>query len=253
MTVLPTVRGQLLAAAEHQATTAPVRRRPHRPSRPHVGALPASVSVAVALGVAVLAVVLLHRPGPAHRTDGGSPSAHGHTTAGTSPPPTTLLVGPMHLPSLRPGERCPATPGRKVHNPYFTGIALGTGPVRVLVSDRGDLRHGRIRVGTTRSHSMSAIQTMWFVTPALPVPFEIRGGRLGAPGRIAVKPGVTSQTPGSGPLLVGTGPTINSFPNGDRIVPGSTWVGSPGCYAWEVDANHFREVIVFQALPATHR
>jgi hypothetical protein len=71
-----------------------------------------------------------------------------------------------------------------------------------------------------------------------------------------VQPDYSGLNPGSGPLVVPAGPTINSFPTpgpgtyrGYRTVPGSTWVKSPGCYAWQVDGRGFSEVIVADLLP----
>ncbi|MGH2884745.1 MAG: hypothetical protein ACRDPA_18920 [Solirubrobacteraceae bacterium] len=48
--------------------------------------------------------------------------------------------------------------------------------------------------------------------------------------------------------MVPAGPTQNTE-NGYRTVPGSTWVASPGCYAWQVDGRNFSELIVVHALP----
>jgi hypothetical protein len=61
-----------------------------------------------------------------------------HTT-GTIP---AILDRPLHLPVLRPGQSCPASPGRPVKTEFFGGIALGTRPVRVVIAGAGDLRHG---------------------------------------------------------------------------------------------------------------
>jgi hypothetical protein len=38
--------------------------------------------------------------------------------------------------------------------------------------------------------------------------------------------------------------------DGFRTTPGSTWVTSAGCYAWQVDGRNFSEVIVVDAAPA---
>ena len=88
-------------------------------------------------------------------------------------------------------------------------------------------------------------------TPAYDGPFVIRGARLGTRGPIAVQPGATGMTSGSGPLVVPAGATINTYYTnwrrvqlrdavtgrlvpvlegyGYRTVPTSTWVKSPGC------------------------
>ena len=236
MTVLPTVRRQLLLAAESQAETGPVpgTRRGRRRWVPRAGALIAAASAAVAVGVAALAVALLHGPSAAR------PPAHPAQSA-------SLLSRPLHFPRLGPGGRCPTSSGRPVHNPYFDGIALGRGPVRVVLPDTGDLRHGRVEIGGAREGSGFGIATLWFARRSYRGPFVVRAARLGAPGRIDVRPRDNGRRPGPGPLVVGAGPTLNTYPNGDRTVPGSSWVGSPGCYAWQVDGRGFSEVIVVDA------
>ncbi len=237
MTVLPTVRRQLLMAAERQATlgAGPDRRRPRLRWFPRASVLVAAASVAIAIGVAALAVALLHGPSTA-----GRPGRPAHQS-------TSLLSRPLHLPGLGPGGRCPRSSGRAVHNPYFSGIALGSGPVRVVLADTGDLRHGRVEIRGARAGSGYGIATLWFAPRAYRGPFTVRAGRLGRPGQIEVQPGANGQRPGRGPLIVNAGPTINTYPNGDRTVPGSTWVASPGCYGWQVDGRGFTEVIVFDA------
>lgn len=193
-------------------------------------------------------------------------------TAGPGPRSASLLSRPLHLPALGPGGRCPVSSGHVVNNPYFGGTVLGTGSVRVLVADEGDVLHGRPQLGRTEARGWFALQTLWFAMPRYNGPFVVRGGRLGRREPMAVQPGATGLTPGSGPLIVPAGPTINTYYSnwrpghlrdavtgrlvqaltgyGYRTVPGSTWVRSPGCYAWQVDGRGFSEVIVIDALAA---
>ncbi|HET9719266.1 MAG TPA: hypothetical protein VFP55_04235 [Solirubrobacteraceae bacterium] len=168
--------------------------------------------------------------------------------AAPTPRDASLLSRPLHLPSLGPGGRCPVTSGYIVNNSYFGGAALGRGPVQVLLGNAGDVRHGRVDLGTTEARGWFALETIWFAVPSYNGPFVVRGGRLGRRGPIEVRPGGTGLIPGSGPLVVPAGPTINNQ-GGYRTVPGSTWVKSPGCYAWQVDGKSFSEVIVVNALP----
>jgi len=113
--------------------------------------------------------------------------------------------------------------------------------VRVLVGNRGDLLHGRVDVGTTPG--WSALETLWFSMPGNDGPFVVRAKQLNGTGRIEVQPSGGGLTPGSGPLVVPAGPSLNPR-DGYRTVPGSTWVTSPGCYAWQVDGPNFSEIIV---------
>ena len=166
-----------------------------------------------------------------------------------SPRTTSLLARPLHFPSLQPGESCPATAGATVSNSFFSGVALGNGPVRVLIANRGDLVQGGANLGTTNAPGWLALQTLWFAMPGYDGPFVVRAKRLGANGPIEVLPGQTGLEPGSGPLVVPAGPTLNTMDD-FRTTPGSTWVSSAGCYAWQVDGRNFSEVIVVDAAPA---
>jgi hypothetical protein len=166
-----------------------------------------------------------------------------------SPRTTSLLARPLHFPSLQPGESCPATVGATVSNSFFGGVALGSGPVRVLIANRGDLIQGRADLGMTNAPGWLALQTLWFAMPGYDGPFVVRAKRLGENGPIEVQPGQTGLEPGSGPLVVPAGPTLNTM-DGFRTMPGSTWVTSAGCYAWQVDGRNFSEVIVVDAAPA---
>ena len=48
-------------------------------------------------------------------------------------------------------------------------------------------------------------------------------------------------------VVVPPGPTLNSDA-GWRTAPGGTWVGTPGCYAWQIDGLTFSHVIIFEAV-----
>jgi hypothetical protein len=181
------------------------------------------------------------------------PNSRSSQTSTLSIQPESLLARPLHLPSLAPGATCPATPGTRIDNSYFGGVALGDGPVQVLLADRGDLLHGEVDLGATqkllsatqrsKESGWSAIQTLWLGTPGYDGPFVVRGADLEGSGSIEVQPDSSGEAHGSGPLVVPAGPTINSG-DGYRTVPGSTWVTAPGCYAWQVDGNGFSDVIV---------
>jgi hypothetical protein len=159
----------------------------------------------------------------------------------------SLLSRPLHLPSLQPGQPCPTSSGYTVNNSYFAGKALGDGPVRVLLDDTGDVLRGRVDITAGSKQSWHALQTLWFAKPGYRGPFVIRAANLGAGGPIEVQPGSSGLTPGSGPLAVAAGPTINTG-DGYRTVPGSTWVTSPGCYGWQIDGRGFSETIIVRVV-----
>ncbi len=161
----------------------------------------------------------------------------------------SLLSRPLHFPSLAPNGACPVSSGSTVDNSSFVGVALGSGPVRVLLADRGDILRGRVDLGSSQAPGWSALQTLWFAAPGYDGPFVVRAARLGTRGPIEVKADQTGLGPGRGALLVATGPTANTQ-DGYRTIPGSTWVRSPGCYAWQVDGHGFSEIIVANTFAA---
>jgi hypothetical protein len=181
------------------------------------------------------------------------------TTQPTQPPAISerttirsLLARPLHLTRLTSGQPCPTTAGEQVTTSTFGGVALGDGPVRVLLTDRGDLRHGRVNLTKTQNqlgrHSRwLALETLWFSTPHYQGPFVVRGRALSGAAQIEVQPGSTGEQPGTGPLVVPSGPTPNTDTSGLRSVPGSTWITAPGCYAWQIDGDNFSDIITFDA------
>lgn len=160
-----------------------------------------------------------------------------HVPAGPIP---AALEHRLHFPVLRPGHRCPASRGTRFNTSQFGGVALGTGPVRVLA---GSTRRGIADlINPTSAPPWLALKTLWFSLPAYQGPFIIRATRLGRPGPVALGEG-----PAMVPLVIPPGPTLNSF-FGYRTVPGGLWVKSPGCYAWQVDGLGFSEIIVVRAV-----
>jgi len=157
-----------------------------------------------------------------------------------------LLKRSLRFPTLHNDDTCPATPGAPVdtYTSYFVGTALGDGPVRVAIGSRGDLLHGQAQLGSTDSRGWFALETLWFAMPDYSGPFVIRGERLGGSGPINVDGSATNPSP----LVVPPGPTPNTE-GGIRVAPVSTWVRSPGCYAWQVDGLSFSYVIVVNATP----
>jgi hypothetical protein len=172
-------------------------------------------------------------------------------TTASSPRSASLLSRPLHFPPLGADGRCPVTSGVTFDNSSFVGVALGSGPVRVLLADAGDVLRGSVDLGVRSAPGWFAVQTLWFSTPPYNGPFVVRAKRLGASGPIEVQPGGTGLGPGKGPLLVAAGATINTQ-DSYRTAPGSTWIKSPGCYAWQVDGRGFSEVIVMDAVAPAH-
>lgn len=157
-------------------------------------------------------------------------------------PIPAALKRPLHFPVLRPGQRCPTSVGGPVKTEDFSGVTLGNGPVRVLLVDTGDVRHGAADlIKPTSSPPWLALKTLWISAPAYQGPFVIRAKRLGRPGPVAL-----GGPPAAAPLVVPPGPTLNGA-GGWREAPSGLWVRAPGCYAWQVDGLTFSETIVVRA------
>jgi hypothetical protein len=166
------------------------------------------------------------------------PQAFGCTDVPAGPIPAALKH-PLHFPVLRAGQRCPASHGTPFNNSYFGGIALGTGPVRVIAGNRRGIAD---LINPSSSPPWLALKTLWFSMPAYKGPFVIRVKRLDRPG-----PATLEDPPVMAPLVVPPGPTLNTA-FGYRTVPGGLFVKTPGCYAWQVDGLRFSEIIVVRAV-----
>ncbi len=239
---------EAIALARFSDAPHAVSRRPGFSRATRRGRWVTAISFAVVIGLlAGYAVTGGHSAGSGpHQHHSLAPTAGGG--------PESLLSRPLHFPSLGPGGSCPASPGTTFNNSFFGGIALGSGRVRVLLADSGDILHGRVNVVPyTSVPGWFAIQTLWFSLPGYNGPFVVHAKRLGeASSTIEVQPSGEGLTPGSGPLVVPAGPTANTK-DGYRTMPGSTWITAPGCYAWQVDGLNFSEIIVFDALRSQGR
>ncbi len=272
MSVLPELERQLIDAAGMRAGAA--ARGPGARRRRLGG------GVAVALGCAVVAAVVLvfaftgSNPGrrapviSGHRPvaiDPSVPATYAAACAQTSDcvtvPPDRVpaaLRGPFHVPRLAAGARCPTTSGARFDNSELGGVRLGTAPVRPDIANAGDLIHGRIVLGTTNIAGWYGIKTVWYSVPSYTGPWSVRAVRLSGRGAIdlsdepAPRPGPEPDLSGGSRfsptgIVVPPGDTLNTGA-GYRTDPRTTWITAPGCYAFQVNGLGFSELIVFQAL-----
>lgn len=164
-----------------------------------------------------------------------APGAHGTIPA--------ILRRPPRFPKMRRGGRCPTTTGVSISTKYFGGYAFGAGPVRALVDNAGDLRHGVVMLGYDPSlPGWQSLKTHWFSVPSYSGPFVVHVARLDGATRVAQGP-----SPQASPLVVPPGPTVNGG-NGWREVPYPTYMKAPGCYAWAIEGLGFHELVVLRAL-----
>lgn len=170
--------------------------------------------------------------------------AMGPTTTGYSVPDS--LRRPLHLPTLGAGGTCPRTIGQRFDNGQFGGVTLGKGPVQPLlapVTEADSVLQGIVPVASYPSRpGWLAVKTLWFASPDYEGPIYIRGRQLDGPHQPAFGEGAPTALE----LQLGPGPTINGE-DGWREWPVSTWIRTPGCYAWQIDGTDFSQVIVFQA------
>jgi hypothetical protein len=162
--------------------------------------------------------------------------------AGTLP---ATLLRPLTFPAWRAGQACPTSPGRQLTTDSFSGIALGTGPVRPIIASgsASDASRGIADlVESTSAHPWLEVKTLWTSAPSYQGPIVIRAKRLDSHGVIAM-----GEQPTVDVLVVPPGPTLNGS-SGWRTAPGGTWVMAPGCYAWQIDGLTFSYVITFQAV-----
>lgn len=234
----------LLAAIALMVTAACTSSPPtqHAAGKSHPASPGASAETpgnATALARAGLAVPATYQQACANESAICVQGANGSLPTGPIP---AVLNRPLHFPALRPGQHCPASPGSPVSTADFGGIALGNGPVRVVIADTGDLRRGVADLSPSSSPPWIALKTLWFSVPAYHGPFIIRARRLGHPGPVALGEGPTIA-----PLVVPPGPTLNGT-GGWREAPGGLWVRTAGCYAWQVDGLTFSEMIIVHAV-----
>jgi hypothetical protein len=126
-----------------------------------------------------------------------------------------------------------------VKAPMFgSTVALGSGPVRIVLENGGGLRRGRVQPAPYQGGWL-AIKTHFLSTPGYRGPFVARAAAVGPAGRVVL--GATPQD--RGPLVAPGGATPNEA-GGWREFPYFTFVRAPGCYAWQVDGRGFSDVIV---------
>jgi hypothetical protein len=132
-----------------------------------------------------------------------------------------LLARPLHLPTVRPGARCPIAAISKTS----LGHGLGAGPA-----------FPRWGTGSTMTVVGGVHKVLWFVLPSYTGPLLIRAGRVDGRGELHVDERGT----------VKTSIFLEQTDAGPRYRPSTTWVPSAGCYAYQIDGTTFSRTIVFR-------
>lgn len=252
----------LRAALRSEAAAAPVqadlwtavrRRIARRRALARAGAVLASAAVAaaVALGTGGPAQAPaparpgLIEPASYQQACAREPGACAADAAGPVP---AILGRPLHLPAVAGKQACPVTPGENARNGYVDGLQFGSGPVSMVIGNRGDPGRGIAILGTTQLPGWYALENVWLSGPGYQGPFMVRGQRLGGPGSVSFG----GSSPAMAAFVEPPGPDANT--NGPyRTPPGSIWIQQPGCYGFQIDGLTFSETIVIDVLPAASR
>ena len=144
----------------------------------------------------------------------------------------------LRLPTVPAGQACPRASGRIV-SPAF-GEALGDGPVYPV----GLGADGVLHVVAASAGYLQKV--LWVASPAYLGPVLIRGGRIDGPGGVQFSAGQAVPAP-EFRLDQATATSEGEEP-GWREWPSSTYVPSPGCYAYQIDGAGFTKIVVFEAV-----
>jgi hypothetical protein len=252
----------LRAALRSEAAAAPAgadlwpglrRRIVRRRALARTGAVLASAAVAAVVAVGTVGPARApapSRPGPIEPASYQQACAQepGACAAGAAGPVPSVLGRPLRLPSVAGKQACPVTPGRNARNGYVFGLQFGSGPVSMIIGNRGDPGRGIAILGTTQLPGWYALENVWLSGPGYQGPFMVRGQRLDEPGSVSFG--------GSSPAMAAfvEPPGADANTNGPyRTPPGSIWIQEPGCYGFQIDGLSFSETIVIHMLSAPSR
>jgi len=163
-----------------------------------------------------------------------------------SPELTSLLLRPLHLPSLHAGTPCPTSPARRVFSAF--GPAQGNGPAyeaatydlapspAVLLYADSAYFGG----GGSANQGWGGQKVLWFVDPHYQGSVLVRGHQIDGPHGMRFQTSLDTQ------LVLNTADGGTPWPN----LPSYTRLQAPGCYAYQVDGNTFSYLIIFKAVIA---
>jgi hypothetical protein len=207
-----------------------------------------AISVTAVVVAVVVAVAVTSHDGTGEAVTVTVPSPFPTSTPTPVPTPPGGQVGvelaarALQLPALSPGETCPVGEARTV-NPAF-GPALGVGPgylVGLAIRATPNFVHGERPPAPYQDWATA--KTIFIVEPPERGPVLLRGRRIDGVGTVAFE-----QAHASADLMLTDLPPSNgNDTHGWASDVFATLVKDPGCYAIQVDASGFSEVIVFQA------
>ncbi|PZG18693.1 hypothetical protein C1I95_13030 [Micromonospora craterilacus] len=175
--------------------------------------------------------------------DGGAPPAPRASTPAATMSPSAAAgefpVPPLRLPTVAPGAPCPVTEPHRWSNPDQAGRVLGPGPLYPVADYFPD---GALRLrDEDRQPDGTYVKKVRWIGSGYTGPVLVRAGRIDGPGTATAQFSYTGESRDDGHHAVLTDPASD--------LPGTTTVGGPGCYAYQVDGTSFSLNIVFQAIP----
>ena len=163
-------------------------------------------------------------------------------TASPTPPspsvsPGDLAAPPLRLPGVAPDGTCPVTEPQRWNKPGQAQRVLGPGPVHPIADYfPGDALP--LRASDRQADGSYTVKVRWLAA-GYTGPVLVRAGRIDAPGTASAEFSYLGESRDDGHHAVLTRP--------DTDLPGTTTVGGPGCYAYQVDGTSFSYTIVFRA------
>jgi hypothetical protein len=153
----------------------------------------------------------------------------------------------LHIPTLQPGDKCPATPvngtlGQRGNTDAAAAASFGPGPAFVTLEGASGSAVLTLAWSTAGDNDPYAgwagTKALWTV-PRFAGPVLIRGQQIDGVGPLGFDLGPTwTRTVLSEIKLVGPITNLN---------PAATFVKSAGCYAYQVDTARSSYLIVFEA------
>jgi hypothetical protein len=144
----------------------------------------------------------------------------------TGPAPTQQTCSQRQVPFRHPKVRAVA-------------FARGDGPVYVGLGTGGEVRY---REDTQEHEGWYYYKTLWAVAPRYEGQVNVTGHQLDGPNQLMFG---TGPFPGTKLKALEMPPDSSG---GWRYGPSATLIRAPGCYAFEIEGEGFRQVVTFVAV-----
>jgi hypothetical protein len=159
-----------------------------------------------------------------------------------SPRPSALSPPPLRLPTVGPGEPCPAATPRPWSGPGQAGRVLGDGPLYPIADYFRDGAVLQLRPDDRLPDGTYEKKVRW-LGAGYAGPVLVRAGRIDGPGAASAKFSYVGSARDGGHYA--------ELTEADNDLPATTTVSGPGCYAYQVDGATFSRTIVFRAVTVT--